>query len=581
MKTATMILGLSALICGSFACNAQSPEMSWYKLVHSTSSSSGTQATAIATDGTKAVYSSFTVGSTSSDSDITFGDDKLFDGAPYDGTSQDNNFLLVKSDADGNTLWDIHTVWGDAKSSQGGLAVTPDGDVLFTTIVRASDGYLEKGVVFTDAKGNEVTFTDSRTQRSYDLYYGRVSSQGEFVWVKRAVMDTTLLTELDSSSPKFISDALNSYEIASDDESSLYITGNFRTKMTFEKADGNEVLTPSNVSSWGGDSQNVVGSMVVVKIDKDGNFVNALQGGDGITASYAQAVAFNDGSVYVYGYLKGTTGSDETSIAGVKVTPTVDVNPFVLKIGKDLTDASWLTCIPGAKVGTQCAVQNVGMTVNGNNVWLAGQFTGKLSNPANAEDYIETKTSNQREGMIVKLDSSNGSWVKGTTSKTDFTASVITGYFKVINAPQQPGKIYVYGYGMNATVGVFLRQYDANTLRADTDNVWTLVTKGGVPSCISIALVEELPAIYITARGNAAFSIDGTDTDSTLKGWTCLLSRFNMPEIFTSGVESVELSNDENAPVEYFDLQGIRVSNPSNGVYIVRQGSKVTKQVIR
>lgn len=45
-----------------------------------------------------------------------------------------------------------------------------------------------------------------------------------------------------------------------------------------------------------------------------------------------------------------------------------------------------------------------------------------------------------------------------------------------------------------------------------------------------------------------------------------------------SSVEAIEI---ENAPVEYYNLQGVRVSNPENGLFIVRQGSKVTKQVIR
>lgn len=571
-------MGLSALLTFASAANAQAPQMDWYKIVHSNAASSGTQATAIAVDGAEAVYSSYTVGSTESDSDITFGGEKLFDGAAYSGTSQNNNFLLVKSAADGTTLWDVHSVWGDAKSSQGGLAVTPEGDLLFTTVMRATDGDLDKGVVFTDAKGNQVTFTDSRSQRSYDLYFGRVSSQGEFIWVKRATMGTTMLTQLDSDSPKFIADALNSYEIASDDESSLYITGNFRTKMSFEADGKTEVLTPSNVSSWSGDSQGVVGSMVVVKIDKDGNFVKALQGGEGIVASYAQSIVCNEDGVFVYGYLKGD-GSTETTVAGAKATPNENINPYVLKTDKSLANASWFTCMPGAKFGTQCALQNVGMTIDGNNIWLAGQFTGKFSNPNNAEESVATASAT-REGMIIKLDAANGAWINGTNSKADFTQNVLTGYFKVIKAPQQPEKIYVYGYGMNANVGVFLRQYDANTLAADTENVWTLVTKGGSPSCVSIALVEEIPAVYITARGNAAFSVDGTTTEGP-KGWSCLLSRFDMPEVFLSGVDSIEINDGENASVEYFNLQGVRISNPSAGLYIVRQGSKVTKQVIR
>lgn len=38
---------------------------------------------------------------------------------------------------------------------------------------------------------------------------------------------------------------------------------------------------------------------------------------------------------------------------------------------------------------------------------------------------------------------------------------------------------------------------------------------------------------------------------------------------------------DENAPVEYFNLQGIRVENPSAGVYIRRQGTRATKVTLK
>ncbi len=40
-----------------------------------------------------------------------------------------------------------------------------------------------------------------------------------------------------------------------------------------------------------------------------------------------------------------------------------------------------------------------------------------------------------------------------------------------------------------------------------------------------------------------------------------------------------EINADANAPVEYFNLQGIRVANPENGVFIRRQGNTVTKVV--
>lgn len=49
-------------------------------------------------------------------------------------------------------------------------------------------------------------------------------------------------------------------------------------------------------------------------------------------------------------------------------------------------------------------------------------------------------------------------------------------------------------------------------------------------------------------------------------------------ELTTAGIEGIE-ADDANAPVEYYNLQGIRVDNPANGIYIRRQGSRVEKVV--
>ncbi len=58
-----------------------------------------------------------------------------------------------------------------------------------------------------------------------------------------------------------------------------------------------------------------------------------------------------------------------------------------------------------------------------------------------------------------------------------------------------------------------------------------------------------------------------------------LLSLF-YPAEGESGIADIELNADD-APVEFFNLQGIRVENPESGLYIRRQGSKVSKVIIR
>ena len=48
----------------------------------------------------------------------------------------------------------------------------------------------------------------------------------------------------------------------------------------------------------------------------------------------------------------------------------------------------------------------------------------------------------------------------------------------------------------------------------------------------------------------------------------------------TTGVAAIEAEGNE-AEVEWFSLQGVRVENPTAGLYIRRQGNKVEKVVVK
>ncbi len=52
-------------------------------------------------------------------------------------------------------------------------------------------------------------------------------------------------------------------------------------------------------------------------------------------------------------------------------------------------------------------------------------------------------------------------------------------------------------------------------------------------------------------------------------------------KLYTGGAGVNDIAVDENAPVEYFNLQGIKVNNAENGIYLRRQGSKVEKLIIK
>jgi|GEM_PF-5349820 len=57
---------------------------------------------------------------------------------------------------------------------------------------------------------------------------------------------------------------------------------------------------------------------------------------------------------------------------------------------------------------------------------------------------------------------------------------------------------------------------------------------------------------------------------------------FDIDLLTPAGVEGVVADADLNAPVEYFNLQGVRVANPEAGQLVIkRQGSTVTKLIVR
>ena len=77
---------------------------------------------------------------------------------------------------------------------------------------------------------------------------------------------------------------------------------------------------------------------------------------------------------------------------------------------------------------------------------------------------------------------------------------------------------------------------------------------------------------YVTLRTSEA-----ENADWGIK--VCDLKVYGSEDLPTVGVEDIAV--DENASVEYYNLQGVRIDNPTNGLYIRRQGNTATKVLVR
>ncbi len=95
--------------------------------------------------------------------------------------------------------------------------------------------------------------------------------------------------------------------------------------------------------------------------------------------------------------------------------------------------------------------------------------------------------------------------------------------------------------------------------------------------------VREVSVVKLSALKGYVQPEDFKNAEGIVLGKTGTTVVAEAPELVTisggAGVEDIDVEA-ANAPAEYFNLQGIRVAEPANGIFIRRQGNKVTKVVL-
>lgn len=208
------------------------------------------------------------------------------------------------------------------------------------------------------------------------------------------------------------------------------------------------------------------------------------------------------------------------------------------------------------------------------NVFVTGEVSGETASG---------KTSNYTGGLF------------GTTS----TGLVILNSFAnvSVNAPKFGGAII----GRSRNYVEMENVYAAGTVAGDGDIALIASTDKSDGSA-------EISAVNVIAFNSgsenavsAKIALDGTidvatdanmnDLIADVKSWEAFsadkvvngypaLAAFDYGE--SSGISDIVVDEVEaNGPAVYYNLQGVEVANPENGIYIVRRGNKVTKELIR
>lgn len=112
-------------------------------------------------------------------------------------------------------------------------------------------------------------------------------------------------------------------------------------------------------------------------------------------------------------------------------------------------------------------------------------------------------------------------------------------------------------------------------------NVYTDADAANSNCYWNIEFVDNTVKVANTGREGAYISFKNYNSDWELV--TTDTADQPLPQLFKVYIPTsvAEIETAENAPVEYFNLQGVRVANPENGLYIRRQGNKVSKVIVK
>lgn len=140
--------------------------------------------------------------------------------------------------------------------------------------------------------------------------------------------------------------------------------------------------------------------------------------------------------------------------------------------------------------------------------------------------------------------------------------------------------IVAYSDASNTVLLKYTTKND-ETITVDTESLqrYTRDYQGSYSNAYDFDYAGNLYAVTSGAECMAVYAIPDTmmgENTRTTPAKSTLLAVFSDGDKLTS-IDGINA--DANAPVEYYNLQGVKVENPEKGIFIKKQGSKTTKVV--
>ncbi len=547
---------------------AQTPTALWGKMAYALKRTDGSSIQ-MAADGN--LYIMGGASTRTADDGVYFGSDKIAPGSVYYGTNTESSvkmMFLSKITTDGSPIWTVYSRDMDMTSNSSSMVSTSDGVIALVTL-RHPDKAADHSPVIVDATGKETslewTLESSDASRYYILIVMKLSSDGALQWVRKMEADHTPR----SSEQKVLEQGLFFSAIVQDAEGNLYIGGRQTTEISVPKSDGSTAkLAPHNVpATW--DGKESVGDLIVIKLDKDGYYLQHMQTGGDAKYVNINSMEHAGGRIYVMGYIVPQAAATQISIGGQSVTlPNEFATPFLASLNTDLT-AQWAQTYETKKKGF--AMQSVGQCIDENNIWLVA--TSMMSLTTKSGKSLDTGDLT-RAGSVLKFSKSNGDLLDGYLHATDQT-----GYFAAFQSTD--GKLYAFCRQGNSSEN----GYEGGAMWVDTFNPADLTAPvstwdnmiGNAVNTQGIVYTSEGKLYTMTGSRAKQNSILGTAlTVPQDKNYYCNVCAFQLPVTPVTAIRTIEqVSKTTDGP--YYTLSGQRIDAPTKGIYI-HNGKKVVIQ---
>lgn len=485
----------------------------------------------------------------------------------------DYNLFIPKLDADGNMLWHLLSTVGNFKTNSVNIAPTSDGGLILTAIVRHNKNEYDGNLIeLLQADGTVYTVAGPESNGNW-MDYGlimRISGSGQILW-DQIISQSTDYTGCTVK----ITSGFEMGSLAVDDNDNIYIGGRYLNALTLP---GNVTLSEGHNAPTKFTASLSVGDGWIAKLSgTDGKTLATYRASDCNNAKYAASdnvkeLAWHNGTLYFVNIVTPLSGVTPGFMGHTVATGTAAQPVYgAVTLSNDATAFPQADYVKTAETASGSTIQINGIKAGGGRLIIMGSLKGSLS----GDGVTIASAGNQLEGFFIDTKTPDGTIeVAGTAGNT------ISGFSNTI-VDRTSGNYIMLGY--NLSNGYLMETFDNTGKSTETQYLATGNGMFGIPSATFNNATKQL---VIAARSNKNIEFAGTTAtgNDAISVYTAFAASYILDvNDAMSGIEDVasDIIPDEDAPVEYYNLQGIRVNNPANGIFIRRQGSKVEKIIMR